>query len=97
MPAEVDGHPLVWPPDIVDRRTHPVPAEALEEGDVRRLDVRNHQDAAPLRRLADREPNQRRSESVLPKRGEDGEPVALPDDLLLERIEPDCPARDRSP
>ena len=95
--AEVDRHDLVEVADELRGVPHRLPAQSLEERHVGDLDVGQHPVPSPLPRGLHREPHERRTEAPPSEGVEDGQPVPLPQPLLVERVQADGPAGHRPP
>jgi hypothetical protein len=95
--VQPDRHRLVRDPEHRARISFAAPAEALEEAHVRDLDLRDHQAPAELAGGGHGEAHEHRAEVRRALGRKDGEPVALPQSFVIERVEAhgpdDLPAR----
>ncbi len=82
-----DRHRLVLDAEHRRRVAVAVPAEPLEEADVRHLNLRDHQLAAELAGGAHGEAHEHRAELQRAVGGQDGEPVALPEPVVVKRVQ----------
>ena len=84
---EVDRHRLVGDAEHRGGVAVEAPAEPLEEAHVRHLDLRDHAPAAELAGGADGEAHEHRAELRRTLGRQDGQPVALPQPVAVERVE----------
>ena len=89
MASEVDRHRLVLDAEHRRRVAVGAPAEALEEADVRHLDLRDHAPPAELARGANREAHEQRADVQGAVCGQHRQAVALPQPVAAERIQAD--------